>query len=64
MTLILTIEIHVLLMRTYLTYSAIKVVYTAFTVILKRQCATLHISYTACIWIHTPALYGEGGGEW
>ena len=31
MTLILTIEIHVLQKRAYLTYSAIKVVYTAFT---------------------------------
>ena len=33
MTLILTIEIHVLQKRAYLTYSAIKVVYTAFTII-------------------------------
>ena len=31
MTLILTIEIHVLQKRAYLTYPAIKVVYTAFT---------------------------------
>ena len=31
MTLVLTIEIHVLQKRAYLTYSAIKVVYTAFT---------------------------------
>ena len=31
MTLILTIEIHLLQKRAYLTYSAIKVVYTAFT---------------------------------
>ena len=31
MTLKLTIEIHVLQKRAYLTYSAIKVVYTAFT---------------------------------
>ena len=35
MTLILTIEIHVLQKRAYLTYSAIKVVYTAFTAMLR-----------------------------
>ena len=34
MTLILTVEIHVLQKRAYLTYSAIKVVYTAFTVFI------------------------------
>ena len=37
MILILTIEIHVLQKRAYLTYSAIKVVYTAFTVEDKRH---------------------------
>ena len=43
MTLILTIEIHVLQKRAYLTYSAIKVVYTAFTIDF------FHVKYIAYV---------------
>ena len=46
MTLIFTIEIHVLRKRTYLTYSAIKVVYTAFTLTV-YTCTRKRYLYTS-----------------
>ena len=53
MTLILTIEIHVLQKRAYLTYSAIKVVYTAFTNSMNFDLSVFNDSLLSCSQVFT-----------